>query len=263
MVMKVNTYNTVWITGTPRTGSMWTTNVVREILKSADFKPLPELQFQAEEEWLRLYTEKSLRDQNQENKYVLKTHQILNPGLPRSRYITNVRNPYDVCASFYQFMKCDVERAIAVALSLKHTIAHYKSFEADSLHIVAYDEIETNPTSAILKLARFLNCNLDDKSVEHIERRFCKERTVSIISENEQRLNYKIQNKKPISKIEIVQLSPTNYRSFDPETGFQSGHVSNRKSGQWRQVFSTDQISKIILALDSAAVELGYKSELI
>ena len=34
----MNEINTFWIAGTPRTGSMWTVNVVREILKRSGFK---------------------------------------------------------------------------------------------------------------------------------------------------------------------------------------------------------------------------------
>ena len=64
-----------------------------------------------------------------------------------------------------------------------------------------------------------------------------------------------------IDKKKIVRFRNGSYRSFDINTGFQTGHVSQRKSGEWRKVFSTKEADIIIEKLDSVAVELGYSSE--
>ena len=41
----IKNFNTTWIAGTPRTGSMWTSNIVREIFKLSGYKVKPEKQF--------------------------------------------------------------------------------------------------------------------------------------------------------------------------------------------------------------------------
>jgi hypothetical protein len=121
--------NTTWISTTPRTGSMWTFNVVREIINYSKINVLPKSLPLPNEDRLNLFQRRALIDQNEKNHYVLKVHDLLDINIPRSKVITNIRNPYDVCASFYQFMKCDIDRAIIVALSLTEVIEHYKKIE--------------------------------------------------------------------------------------------------------------------------------------
>lgn len=254
-------YNTIWVTGTPRTGSMWTTNVIREILRHNDFVTQPKNQLQHDRDWLRLYSEHAITDQNHQNRYVIKTHQVINPGLPKSRYVTNVRNPYDICASFYQFMKSDVDTAISVALSHRSVIAHYKRFDPASVNFVQYDRIENQPVEVIRNLAQFLDLAIDEEDCSLIQAKFSREKIAKKIESNDSVLNQKIRKKEAINANEIVRLSSTNFRSFDPETGFQSGHISSRKSGEWRHLFSSREILKILEALDDAAVQLGYRSE--
>ena len=64
-----------------------------------------------------------------------------------------------------------------------------------------------------------------------------------------------------IDQEKIVKLSNGYYRYVDSNTGFQSGHISKRNSGEWKNVFSPQEIKIIIEKLDTIAVELGYPSE--
>ena len=44
-------------------------------------------------------------------------------------------------------------------------------------------------------------------------------------------------------KDEYVKMSSRdNYRSFDTKTGFQTNHISNRNSGDWKKSFSSKEI---------------------
>ena len=59
------TSNTSWVTGTPRTGSMLTYNLIREIHNSKGFCVLPREIPQRDEEHINLYKKTSINDLNE------------------------------------------------------------------------------------------------------------------------------------------------------------------------------------------------------
>ena len=104
-------YNTIWVTAVARTGTTWTINVVREILMLTNHKVFPLEQFQDGDEVLDFFKRVVIRDTDINNKYVLGVHKALRTNLPKCKLITNIRNLYEICASYYQFMKCDLTKA--------------------------------------------------------------------------------------------------------------------------------------------------------
>ena len=125
--------NTTWVVGTPRTGSMLTYNLVKEIFNSEGYCALPKILVKSDKERIDLYRKTSLRDLDEKNKYVLKVHSILRSNLPKSKFIVNIRNPFDICASFFEFMKCECDSAIKIARDHWDVIEHYKSFDDSSI----------------------------------------------------------------------------------------------------------------------------------
>ena len=253
--------NTTWISTTPRTGSMWTFNVVREIINYSKINVLPKSLPLPNEDRLNLFQRRALIDQNEKNHYVLKVRDLLDINIPRSKVITNIRNPYDVCASFYQFMKCDIDRAIIVALSLTEVIEHYKKIEKKKLFIVNYEDIEEPSSKLVLELSEFLGVHLDENAALSIWKKFSKNNVRKIIEDNDKFLSDKISKKEEIDARKIVILGKNNYRSRDLNTGFQTGHISERKTGEWRLAFSESETHKIVQAIDDTAIKLGYRSE--
>ena len=100
MIKIIMNINSFWISTTPRTGSMWLYNVTREILKFSKINVLPTKIPKSSQEFFEIFEKQSLIDQNNSNKYVFKIHRILNPNLPRSKILTTIRDPRDVCISF-------------------------------------------------------------------------------------------------------------------------------------------------------------------
>ena len=256
-----NKQNTTWIATVPRTGSMWTANVVREILNYSKMNVLPKTQSQADKDFINIFERRALGDQNEKNHYVFKVHTLLDINTPRSKVITNIRNPYDVCASFYQFMKCDIGWAIFIALSLTETIEHFKKNDEKNLFIVKYEEIEEPSSKLVLELSEFLGAHLDENEALSIWKKFSKDSVRKIIADNDKSLSDKISKKQEIDAREVVILEKNNYRSFDLSTGFQTGHISERKTGEWRLAFSESETHKIVEALDNTAKKFGYRSE--
>ena len=147
-------------------------------------------------------------------------------------------------------------------MSLKTIISRYSSYSPESLRVVRYEDIESDPTGVIHDLAGFLECEISSGDTESISSRYSRENVKSLVSETDAALEHKIRNNEKVQANEIVRLTPSNYRALDLETGFQTGHVSNRKSGEWRSSFSQSEITRIIEVLDAAVTDLGYPSEM-
>jgi hypothetical protein len=158
-------------------------------------------------------------------------------------------------------MKCDIDWAIFIALSLPILIDQYKKNDEKNFFIVKYEEIEEPSSKLVLELSEFLGAHLDENAALSIWKKFSKDNVRKIIADNDKSLSDKISKKQEIDPREVVILGKNNYRSFDLNTGFQTGHISERKTGEWRLVFSETETHKIVEALDNTAKKFGYRSE--
>ena len=237
--------NSFWISTTPRTGSMWLYNVTREILKLSKINVLPIKIPQNDKEFFEIFKKQSLIDQNDSNKYVFKIHQILKPDLPRSKILTTIRDPRDICISFKEFMKTDFDTALKATKTLLKYEKIYKTYNEDYLKFLRYENIENEPIEAILEIANFISCKINFKDAEEISLKYNKKKVKNLIKRNDENLLSKIKNKEKIDKSSIVFFSKDNYRSFDTNTGFQTNHISNRNSGDWEKSFSSKEIEML------------------
>ena len=237
--------NTFWISTTPRTGSMWLFNVTREIIIHSRLNALPLELPQSDEKFFEIFKNQSLADENNLNKYVFKVHTILKSNLPKSKILTTIRDPRDICISFKEFMKTDFNTALNAAKTLLNYEKIYKTYNEDYLKFFRYENIENNPIDMILEIANFIECNINIKIAEKISLKYNKKKIKELIKNNDENLLSKIKNKEEINKSSIVYFSKDNYRSFDTKTGFQTNHISNRNSGDWKKKFSLKEIEII------------------
>ena len=237
--------NTFWISTTPRTGSMWLFNVTREIINISRLNALPIELPQSDEKFFEIFKNQSLADENNLNKYVFKVHTILKSDLPKSKILTTIRDPRDICISFKEFMKTDFNTALNAAKTLLNYEKIYNTYNKDYLKFFRYENIENNPIDIILEVANFIGCNIDIKIAEKISLKYNKNKIKELIKNNDKNLLSKIKNKEEINKSSIVYFSKDNYRSFDTKTGFQTNHISNRNSGDWKKKFSLKEIEII------------------
>ncbi len=238
-------FNTLWISTTPRTGSMWLFNVTREILKASKFNLYPEEIPQYDSETVKIYQNFSLKDNNENNKYVLKIHKLLPTGLKVSKILTTVRDPRDVCISFKEFMNVDFDEAFKATKTLNNYVKTYKQYNSEYIKFIKYENIEKKPIETLSEIAKFININIDLRLLEKISNKFSKDNVRKLIKQNDNKLIDKIKNKEQILKKEIVYFSKKNYRSYDLNTGFQTGHISKRNSGDWKNKLNENEI-KII-----------------
>ena len=252
--------NTFWVASVPRTGSMWTTNIIREIFTENNLNVFPNDQIQSDKEILGYYNSKAQLDKNQSNRFVLKIHSRLMILPPRSKVVVNIRNPYDVCASYKEFMKSDLVKSLRVASDLLNWLNYYQNL-CKNIFLVKYEDIENQKDELIKKLSEFCEVELSEIQIKNISLKYSKNKVKNLIKINDEEIEIKIKKNEIVDPKKIVKFKNGFYRSFDINTGFQTGHISQRKSGEWKKAFSTQEVNVIIEKLDPIAVALGYSSE--
>ena len=240
--MRVNSF---FISTAPRTGSMWLYNVTREILKLSKLNVLPKLILKSNQEFFEVFKKQALIDQDNSNMYVLKVHHILRPNLPRSKILTTIRDPRDICISYKEFMKTDFNAALKATKSILDYEKIYKSYDENYLKFFRYENIENKTIKTILEIAKFIGYEINLKIAEQIKSKYDKKEIKKMIKKNDENLPFEVNNKEDINKSNIVYFSKKNYRYFDTKTGFQSNHISNRKSGDWKKILSKKEIEII------------------
>ena len=124
--------------------------------------------------------------------------------------------------------------------------------------ILKCENIGKKPIDTIIEIGKFINCKVEYNSAEKISKKFSKDNVKNIIKENDNSLNLKIKENKEVSKSEIVYFSKDNYRSFDINTGFQTGHISKRNSGDWKKALSSEEIEIINSQFKDFLIENNY-----
>ena len=260
----MDSHNTTWISTVTGTGTTWTFSIVKEIFNHKKLNVLPKEVYKSEKGYFKVFKENALLDRNERNHYVLQCHAKLALHLiqARSKVITNVRNPYDNCASHYEFMKCDVEKAIRNGMHIPLLIQHYTKLSKEKMFLLKYEDIDEKPIDLIERISRFLGIEIAGETAKKLADKYSRENVKKIIAKNDKLVSDKILAGGKVSDREMVITPGSNtIGSFDTTTGYQSRHISGRKTGEWRTAFSDSQIKRIIEALDETAVMLGYRSE--
>jgi len=250
--------NTVWISTPPRTGSMWIFNVAREIYKTLGFNVEPSIVPQNDSEMFEIYHDRAINELNNNIKFILKIHTPLKPDLARSKIITTIRDPRDMCVSFREFMKTNFNQSLNATKSLINFSKIYKNFDKNYILILKYENIEKNPIEMILKISEFLNENINYDQAFEISKKFSKKNVIEIINKKNKEIKEKILKKSKIDKKDIVIISNENIRSYDKNTGFQTGHISQRKSGDWKKKLSSEEIEIINSQFKDWLIEFEY-----
>jgi hypothetical protein len=240
---------------------MWLFNVTRELFRVVGRSVEPELVPKADEKMFQQASEYAFFSQDPAKVWVLKVHGILKPNIPRSQIITCHRDIRDVVVSFKEFMNVSFEDALDCGRALLKYTKVYKKYNSDYLMLVAYNDIEINPVKLIMEMAKFLKIQINESDAEIIALKYSKEKVKDIIKQANESLLKKIIDKQPIDHHDIVYFSDSNYRSFDRKTGFQTGHVSERKTGDWKNRLSHVEQQQLETEFADWLKEFGYMKQ--
>lgn len=251
--------NTIWVSTAPRTGSMWLFNVVREIFRIIGKQVKPEDIPQCDGDMFKQAARFASVSQDPSQVWVLKVHTILKPDLPRSKVITIHRDLRDVLVSFKEFMKTSFDDSLQCARLLVNFTETYKDYDPGYLKLVAYSDIETRPVELILEIAKFCGVQINEMIAKDIALKYSREKVKSIIEKSNKSLAQKLAKKQPIDNRDIVYFSASTYRAYDCKSGFQTGHVSQRKTGDWDSVLSNTEQQKLHAEFGGWLKNYGYQ----
>jgi len=232
----------IWIASVPRTGSMWTFNVVRELMRSTGISPKPELVPQDDAEMEAIGRAGIAAD---DGVYVLKVHTHIATDLPHSFYVVTHRDIRDSVVSFMRFTHSDFEAGLRFAAGAIRSEQHFSTFPTDRALHLDYAEIIGEPEAAITRLGWHLGIPTPDALIAGIVGRYSKARVRERLVAQEQVLREKIAARQPVDRRDFVAHQDRSLRAFDTATGFQSGHVSDYREGDWRKILTAPQQAEL------------------
>ncbi len=242
--LPLNDVKLVWIASMPRSGSMWTFNVTRALLADKGFQVLPDKASQREADTVA-QVKRGLADLSGERIWVLKTHSAVRAEVARSRIISTHRDLRDAMVSMMRFMHRDFETTFRAAAGMAELCDHFHALPEKISLALEYRDIVARPTEVVDRIARFLDLDLAPARRAALAARFTKKRVVRIINHAEADAARRSRAGAPVPAEEMIVNSDGSTRLFDPETGFQSGHVSDYEDGGWREILSAEQQRRI------------------
>ena len=138
------------------------------------------------------------------------------------------------------------EMALEGTVRFKRFYNTYVKSGRDDALALFFPDINAHPEATIKKIADFIGLQVTSDEVATIKEKFTKTNVKKIIQKNDQNLAVKEDAGIPIDSREIIRPKHTDRtRSFDQQTGFQTGHVSNYKKSDYREKLSASQIEEI------------------
>lgn len=232
----------IWVAGMPRSGSMWTFNVLKDALAAMGYNVLPKHVPKTNDETVQIARDVALADPNPKNVYVFKTHIYLNPDIPRSYFLTTIRDVRDALISWMRFMNSDFEIALSAAEGMTRNCDHYLSFPEERHGRINYRDIVERPEATMKKICQWLSLDIRDESISDIVKAHDKNSVAKRIKEKEKNYNEKRAKGEASGNIETVAGYNDSVRLYDNETGFQSGHVTDYQDGDWASILTPEQI---------------------
>lgn len=251
----------VWIASPPRCGSMWVFNVAREIVRAAGLEVLPAAVPQTNEAMIAAAAE-GMRDPAPDRVRVVKVHAHVHADIPSSRFILPRRDVRDAMVSFMRFMNCDFEAGLEFVRNAMAFERRYDGFPPERTLFVNYTDIVSHPVAVVRTVAAFLETPVAPEKAVAIACSLDKESVARTIRRTEEDLVRRSRDGSAISADEVVVLGPQDVRAFDTATGFQSGHVSDYREGDWKHLLTAQQrarLAALIAASEGAPAQ--YEAE--
>lgn len=250
-------YKVVWIASMPRSASMWAFNIVRSLLREAGLTVLPHTIPKSDEQMVA-EARKGLRDCSPNSVWCLKVYSPLRNPSSANRFISTFRDPRDAIVSFMRFTRYDFEQALAASTIWTMLCDHYRAFPPHLSLCLDYGEITTEPMDVAGRISMFLGLDLPNESIARIaaefEREKVRRRIEAVRNDYERR---RAAGDADIADAQILNPDGT-VRVWDPQTGFQTDHVSDYRAGDWRTLLTDDQKARLDQAIGDWLAHYGY-----
>lgn len=243
----------------PRSGSTWVYNVVRAVLRLAGRQVFPS-EVPQDPDDMFAHADQAIADTDPNKIWILKVHRYLRPDAPRSKFINTQRDLRDALVSFMRFMQCDFEQALKAMIESAEKTDHYRHFSPDSILHLEYMDIISQPLEAVRTISRFCDVELTEAEIRNVVTQFEKANVERLIQAKEADIERRARTGEPIARAEFVpqRFRPGMARAYDTATGFQSGHLSGYRDGDWRKLLTPDQRERMYIHLGEWLRRNGY-----
>ena len=160
-------YRNIIIGSAPRTGGMWTYNVIREIFVNQKKNIIP-LSYCNDDEMLKHHC----NNMNSHNDIIsiIKIHKIIKKQYTnKTKIVINIRDPRDAVISYKRFMKLknySFQQTIKFINNSIDLIYYYrKNYNKEKLLEINFNDITDNPHKIFTKLEKFLYLKINKKMV--------------------------------------------------------------------------------------------------
>jgi len=254
-------FKVIWVAGMPRSGSMWTYNVVRELAKRAGYRVLPDEVFISDEDSYAYAVRETAACQDSRTIFVLKIHACINAIPPSHFVITNLRDARDAVMSYMRFMQVDFDQALA-ANRVNVTIAdHYQRFPEEQRMVLRYEDLRTSPIATVAGIAERIGLGVEEGAAEEIASQFSKEKVRALIETRDRRYREAAESRQPLVGEVLLHRAGGGIATFDRATGFQSDHVSDYEDGTWRELLSEEQVATMNAVFGTWLARNGYTTQ--
>lgn len=234
----------IFVTGMARSASMWTYNISRELIRSSGKTPLPENMQNDEALRINQAFKTHLKD---DEYYIIKTHNILEHGLPGVKIIFTYRDVRDAMLSYMRFMHCGFNQGIKAMIAHMETTDYYFENHNNNITRLRYDDIISTPTKVVTEIGDFINCSVSKEKAQVIANQYSKENVKEIINNFEKIAITPKSNINDLKKhFEVSRNIYGNLRLIDKKTRFQTNHITSKKEGEWRDIFSDEQKKEVM-----------------
>jgi hypothetical protein len=242
-------YKSIIISSPPRTGSMWTLNILREIFLNQKLDILPKKIPRDDKEAFK-YHLKNINDNNSKSISIIKFEEIIEKkDTKNTKIIVNFRDPRDAVISFKYFMKhikFEFKDLLELIKKNINWIEYYRNnFDKEHVLEINFNDINANPIKVFKQLEVFLGLKINQDTIEKIISKFSKSKVLSIIRYNDRFVKEAFNNNKNLNNEKVVVENNKIIRAYDVDTGFQTGHISNYNEKQRNNVFSKTELDTI------------------
>lgn len=240
----------VMVAGMPRTGSMWTYNVAREIIRRAGWTPWPVRIPPDPEPAFRQAVSQGVA---KNDVICVKVHSRFEGGLPELKILCNLRDARDALVSTMRFTHCDFDSALdGFEESLALTDYYLGSSGLDVMP-VRYEDLMQRPAETIRRIGTFIGFPVADQASAAIAGDFSRDavrRRIAGLGDGTGRVQ--------TASARTVRNPDGSLRAYDEVTGFQSGHVSDSAGGEWRTLLSASEQQRVATIAGAWLQRHGY-----
>ncbi len=224
---------------------MWTYNVARALLTAAGRRPWPAL---IPPNPIPAFREAVRQGVAPDEVICVKMHARFEGALPGVRIICNIRDVRDAIVSFMRFEKTSFEGTLESYRDSLGLVDYYLGNCPLPVHCVRYEEMTTNPAETVTRIGSFIGFPAGDEVAVRIAEGHSRERVrqrMAALDSAE-------------GMIGTISNADGSTRRYDFATGFQSGHVSDSRGGEWREVLTQAQQARLLEVTGDWLVRHGY-----